>query len=195
MDDVTYVGVFGDEGNDPREEGGGVHVGVEAHLGVPEASPDAGPVGGVVDLLLEPGGVIADAVLLVGDVGQGLGGGGVRDDEGEDGEGDAGQDEDHEEEQVDAQEDADAEEGGHQRDDRHRGDEDAEAEDGLVEELEAHLRVLGGEPRAQPGHAAAQEGRHEVEEDQEEVAEARGHGYSSFSVLAVLGFAPSLSLS
>lgn len=71
-----------------------------AHLAFLQAAPDLTPVSVVVDALLEPVGVVPEAVLLVSPARDDLAGAGVGDDEGEDGEAEEEDDEEEHDEEV-----------------------------------------------------------------------------------------------
>lgn len=126
---------------------------IGADLGIDEAAPDLVPVLGAGDPVLQPVGVVAEAVLLVAPSGEDLAGALVGDDEGEDGEAEEEEDEEEHDEEVDPEEPGDAAAGADDSGDGDDHEEDAEGDDGLLEELLA----LGAGAVAQP-HAGPQDG-------------------------------------
>ena len=105
-----------------------------------QAAFDLVPVLGVVDPLLEPVGVVSEAVLLVAAVGDDLSGTLVGDGEGEDGEDSEEEDEEEHDEQVEPEEPGNLAARAHQPRQGHHHEEDAEHDHGLLQPALA-LRV------------------------------------------------------
>lgn len=144
-------------------------------LAVLEAAPDLGPILGVLDPPLQPGGVLPEAVLLVPPSGDGPPGAAVGDDEGEDGEGEEEDDEEEERDEVEPEEAGGAAERPREAREGEREEEHPQRDDGTLQEPLA----VGGRPVAQPRAAAQRDDREHqharVQEAQEAVA-APHHG-------------------
>ncbi|OAY76094.1 WAT1-related protein [Ananas comosus] len=147
-----------------------------ANLRVLQAAPDLGPVLGVVDALLEPVGVVAEAVLLEPAVGDGLAGALVGDEEGEEGEGEEEEDEEEHGEEVEPEEEGGPAAGADEAGDGDEHEEGAEDDERHREEalaLGAGPAAAGGEPHAAAEHGHGEEEGEEVEHPDEVVAEPK----------------------
>jgi hypothetical protein len=146
---------------------------VGADLAVVQAALDLVPVLVVVDPLLEPVGVVSEAVLLVAAAGDDLSGALVGDGEGEDSEDGEEEDEEEHDEQIEPEEPGDLAARADQPRQGHHHEEDAEHDHGLLEPALA----LGVGLVAQPYPAGEDRDReHEgqqVQETHEVVADAK----------------------
>lgn len=119
---------------------------VGADFAVDQAAPDSVPVFVVVDPILEPVGVIAEAVLFVASVGEGFAGAFVGDGEGEDGEDEEEEDEEEHDEEVNPEEPFDAAAGADETGEGDQEEENSDDDDGGVEEF----LTVGGALPAEP---------------------------------------------
>ncbi|THU52961.1 hypothetical protein C4D60_Mb10t09400 [Musa balbisiana] len=143
-----------------------------ANIGRAEAGADLRPVVG--DVMAEPNGEAAEAVLAVGAAGDRVGAVGASDGEGEDEEGEEEDDEGGHAEEV----------GGEQAllvpvgaDEACKGDEHeehAEDDDGPPGEADALVVLFGGQPNARADHGHGAQQAHEVEQGRDVVAHAHG---------------------
>jgi hypothetical protein len=139
------------------------------------AAPDLGPIPRVLDPLLQPGGVVPEAVLLVPPAEDDPPDAAVGDDEGEDGECEEEHDEEEEREEVEPKEAGCAAERPGEAREGEREEEHAQRDDGPLEEQLA----VGGDAVAEP-RAAAQpddgEDQHARVEETQEAVGAPHHG-------------------
>jgi hypothetical protein len=159
------------------EGGFGFVLGVQsaADFGIGDAALDLGPVGGVVDALLEPVGVVAELVLLVAFARDRIPRAGVGDHEREDGEAEEEHDEEEHDEQVDQEQEALVAPRADHAGQRHQQDEHAQRDDRVLQKPHAHRVVRVRQPHSHADDRNRQYKRCQVQKTREQITAPHGH--------------------